>query len=187
MKSLPGETVEDCLAGGKCFLAAARHDDGIAFRFPDSDSPPDAEDLLLDPEDVEALLLEHLGGGDEELLWREAACALMLAAYNGKDSCVARLLAAPVRGISRFAEVFSSRGPRDRQGRAGVVQLRHADLLERGPIGVLQPPELQRHQRAQHPDERDGEQVISRLISFANESGGKDNITAVVVEVRKPR
>ena len=36
-------------------------DDGIAFRFPDSDSPPDAENLLLDPEDVEALLLEHLG------------------------------------------------------------------------------------------------------------------------------
>jgi ATP-dependent Lhr-like helicase len=36
-------------------------DDGIAFRFPDSDSPPDAEDLLLDPEDVEGLLLEHLG------------------------------------------------------------------------------------------------------------------------------
>ncbi|HEU4916715.1 MAG TPA: DEAD/DEAH box helicase [Acidimicrobiia bacterium] len=36
-------------------------DDGIAFRFPDSDVPPDAEDLVLDPEDVEALLLEHLG------------------------------------------------------------------------------------------------------------------------------
>jgi ATP-dependent Lhr-like helicase len=36
-------------------------DDGIAFRFPDSDSPPDAEDLLPDPEDIEALLLEHLG------------------------------------------------------------------------------------------------------------------------------
>ena len=36
-------------------------DDGIAFRFPDADNPPGAEDLLLDPEDVEALLLEHLG------------------------------------------------------------------------------------------------------------------------------
>ena len=36
-------------------------DDGIAFRFPDADSPPGPEDLLLDPEDVEALLLEHLG------------------------------------------------------------------------------------------------------------------------------
>ncbi len=36
-------------------------DDGIAFRFPDSDAPPEAEDLVLDPEDVEALLLEHLG------------------------------------------------------------------------------------------------------------------------------
>jgi len=36
-------------------------DDGIAFRFPDADDPPGADDLILDPEDVEALLLEHLG------------------------------------------------------------------------------------------------------------------------------
>ena len=36
-------------------------DDGIAFRFPDSDDPPGVDDLLLDPDDVEALLLEHLG------------------------------------------------------------------------------------------------------------------------------
>ncbi|MGH8914998.1 MAG: DEAD/DEAH box helicase, partial [Acidimicrobiia bacterium] len=36
-------------------------DDGIAFRFPDSDDPPTADDLLLDPEDVEALLVDHLG------------------------------------------------------------------------------------------------------------------------------
>ncbi len=36
-------------------------DDGIAFRFPDSDSPPESTDLLLDPDDVEGLLLEHLG------------------------------------------------------------------------------------------------------------------------------
>ncbi len=36
-------------------------DDGIAFRFPDSDEPPTADDLLLDPEDVEALLVDHLG------------------------------------------------------------------------------------------------------------------------------
>jgi ATP-dependent Lhr-like helicase len=36
-------------------------DDGIAFRFPDADNPPGVEDLLVDPEDVEALLLEHLG------------------------------------------------------------------------------------------------------------------------------
>ena len=36
-------------------------DDGIAFRFPDSDQPPDASDLVLEPEDVEAALIEHLG------------------------------------------------------------------------------------------------------------------------------
>jgi ATP-dependent Lhr-like helicase len=36
-------------------------DDGIAFRFPDADDPPGVEDLLVDPDDVEALLLEHLG------------------------------------------------------------------------------------------------------------------------------
>jgi ATP-dependent Lhr-like helicase len=35
-------------------------DDGIAFRFPDSDDPPDADDLLLEPDEVEGLLLEHL-------------------------------------------------------------------------------------------------------------------------------
>ena len=35
-------------------------DDGIAFRFPDSDDPPDSEDLLLEPEDVEDALIEHL-------------------------------------------------------------------------------------------------------------------------------
>lgn len=35
-------------------------DDGIAFRFPDSDDPPDADDLLLDPEEVEQLLVDHL-------------------------------------------------------------------------------------------------------------------------------
>ena len=35
-------------------------DDGIAFRFADSDEPPGADDLLLEPEDVEALLVEHL-------------------------------------------------------------------------------------------------------------------------------
>ncbi|MDX1467912.1 MAG: DEAD/DEAH box helicase [Acidimicrobiia bacterium] len=35
-------------------------DDGIAFRFPDSDDPPDSSDLLIDPEDVEEILIEHL-------------------------------------------------------------------------------------------------------------------------------
>jgi ATP-dependent Lhr-like helicase len=35
-------------------------DDGIAFRFPDSDDPPDAADVILDPEEVEPLLIEHL-------------------------------------------------------------------------------------------------------------------------------
>ncbi len=35
-------------------------DDGIAFRFPDSDDPPDASDLILDPEDAEPILIEHL-------------------------------------------------------------------------------------------------------------------------------
>ncbi|HEX6219694.1 MAG TPA: DEAD/DEAH box helicase, partial [Acidimicrobiia bacterium] len=35
-------------------------DDGIAFRFADADEPPGADDLLLDPEEVEALLVEHL-------------------------------------------------------------------------------------------------------------------------------
>ncbi len=36
-------------------------DDGIAFRFPDSDDPPTAADLMLEPDEVEPLLIEHLG------------------------------------------------------------------------------------------------------------------------------
>ena len=37
-------------------------DDGIAFRFPDADRPPDAGDLALDPDDVEDLVVAYLGG-----------------------------------------------------------------------------------------------------------------------------
>ena len=36
-------------------------DDGIAFRFPDSDELPDASDLILEPDEVEPILIEHLG------------------------------------------------------------------------------------------------------------------------------
>jgi ATP-dependent Lhr-like helicase len=36
-------------------------DDGIAFRFPDSDEIPDASDLAIDPEEIEAILVEHVG------------------------------------------------------------------------------------------------------------------------------
>lgn len=35
-------------------------DDGIAFRFPDSDDPPEAEDLIPEPDEVEQLLIEHI-------------------------------------------------------------------------------------------------------------------------------
>lgn len=54
-------------------------DDGITFRFPDSDDPPEAEDLLLEPEDVEPLLIEHLA--DTALFaarFREAAGRALL-------------------------------------------------------------------------------------------------------------
>lgn len=54
-------------------------DDGIAFRFPDSDEVPSADDLILDPEEVESLLLEHLA--DTALFaarFREAAGRALL-------------------------------------------------------------------------------------------------------------
>jgi ATP-dependent Lhr-like helicase len=54
-------------------------DDGIAFRFPDSDDPPDADDLMLDPDEVEGLLIEHLA--DTALFaarFREAAGRALL-------------------------------------------------------------------------------------------------------------
>jgi ATP-dependent Lhr-like helicase len=54
-------------------------DDGIAFRFPDSDEAPTADDLMLDPEEVEQLLLEHLS--DTALFaarFREAAGRALL-------------------------------------------------------------------------------------------------------------
>ena len=54
-------------------------DDGIAFRFPDSDEPPEAADLILDPEEVEGLLIDHLS--DTALFaarFREAAGRALL-------------------------------------------------------------------------------------------------------------
>ena len=54
-------------------------DDGIAFRFPDSDEPPEADDLILDPEEVEGLLIDHLS--DTALFaarFREAAGRALL-------------------------------------------------------------------------------------------------------------
>ncbi len=54
-------------------------DDGIAFRFPDSDDPPEADDLILDPEEVETLLFDHLA--DTALFaarFREAAGRALL-------------------------------------------------------------------------------------------------------------
>ncbi len=35
-------------------------DDGIAFRFPDTDDPPDSQELILDPEEVEGILIHHI-------------------------------------------------------------------------------------------------------------------------------
>ena len=54
-------------------------DDGIAFRFADSDDPPQADDLILEPDEVEQLLLDHLG--DTALFaarFREAAGRALL-------------------------------------------------------------------------------------------------------------
>lgn len=54
-------------------------DDGIAFRFADSDEPPEADDLIPDPDDVEALLVDHLA--DTALFaarFREAAGRALL-------------------------------------------------------------------------------------------------------------
>ncbi len=54
-------------------------DDGIAFRFPDSDEPPTSHDLILEPEEVEPLLFEHLA--DTALFaarFREAAGRALL-------------------------------------------------------------------------------------------------------------
>src|SRR5690606_21241153 len=49
-------------------------DDGIALRFPDADETPETADLILDPEEVEQLLIDHLA--DSALFaarFREAA------------------------------------------------------------------------------------------------------------------
>ena len=37
-------------------------DDGIAFHFPDADAPPPTEQLVLDPDEVEELVMGELGG-----------------------------------------------------------------------------------------------------------------------------
>ena len=49
-------------------------DDGIALRFPDADETPGLEALMLEPEEIESILLEHLA---ETSLF--AAMALILA------------------------------------------------------------------------------------------------------------
>ncbi|CAN5825024.1 ATP-dependent helicase [soil metagenome] len=36
-------------------------DDGIAVRFPDADDVPAADELVLDPDEVESILIEHIG------------------------------------------------------------------------------------------------------------------------------
>jgi ATP-dependent Lhr-like helicase len=54
-------------------------DDGIAFRFPDSDEAPVADDLLIEAEEIESLLVEHLA--DTALFaarFREAAGRALL-------------------------------------------------------------------------------------------------------------
>ncbi|MEA1902883.1 MAG: DEAD/DEAH box helicase [Actinomycetota bacterium] len=54
-------------------------DDGIAFRFPDSDDPPDADDLVMDPDEIESTLIDHLS--DTALFaarFREAAGRALL-------------------------------------------------------------------------------------------------------------
>ncbi|HJQ78059.1 MAG TPA: DEAD/DEAH box helicase [Acidimicrobiia bacterium] len=54
-------------------------DEGMAFRFPDSDDPPHADDLIVDPEEVEGLLIDHLA--DTALFaarFREAAGRALL-------------------------------------------------------------------------------------------------------------
>ena len=54
-------------------------DDGMAFRFLDSDDPPGADDFLLDPEEIESLLVDHLA--DTSLFaarFREAAGRALL-------------------------------------------------------------------------------------------------------------
>ena len=54
-------------------------DDGIAFRFPDSEDPPEADDLLIDPEEVESELIDHIS--DTALFsarFREAAGRALL-------------------------------------------------------------------------------------------------------------
>ena len=54
-------------------------DDGMIFRFPDVDEPPSTEELLLDPEEVETLVLEEVA--DSALFtsrFREAAARSLL-------------------------------------------------------------------------------------------------------------
>ena len=61
-------------------------DDGIVFRFPDADEPPATEDLLLDPAEVEELIIEEVG---ESALFsgrfREAAARALLLPRRRPD------------------------------------------------------------------------------------------------------
>ncbi len=61
-------------------------DDGIAFRFADADEVPGAESVLIDPDEVEALLVDHLG--ESSLFaarFREAAARSLLLPRRRPD------------------------------------------------------------------------------------------------------
>ncbi len=74
------------MALGKRFAEQYGHDpnviwadDGIAFRFPDADEPPNPQDLLIDPEEIEAMVVDRVA---ESALFaarfREAAARALL-------------------------------------------------------------------------------------------------------------
>ncbi len=86
-------------------------DDGIAFRFPDSDDPPEADELILDPDDVESVLLDHLA--DTALFsarFREAAGRALLLPKKRPGSrtplWLQRRRAADLLGVARQFGTF---------------------------------------------------------------------------------
>ena len=53
-------------------------DDGIAFHFPDADAPPPTEQLVLDPDEVDDLIMGELGGTAPSGRFRENAARALL-------------------------------------------------------------------------------------------------------------
>jgi ATP-dependent Lhr-like helicase len=123
-------------------------DDGIVARFPDLKTPPDVEELLPDPDEVEALVIEQLGTGGGARAAGQGAPASALFASRFREAA-ARALLLPRRfpgqriplwqQRKRAADLLHATIAAERGGRFPIVLETYRECLR----DVFDIPELQ--------------------------------------------